>query len=192
MGKDEFPLTEQAKQLFHVCEDYWDKPMRARALDRKRQHEAMVKALAEEALPCAMPGTQWRMSHARPPRLEPFIGSYGRHDTRLDHLMVFRRQGMRGVTWDSAAVVAQPYMSAMRDETIAQMLQIFAQARIGIWSSAALSTHFPGWTALLICARGLYQRAPHPPFETMAETLEYWHAHKPPALEKHPDRGQHV
>jgi hypothetical protein len=125
MGKDEFPLTEQAKQLFEVCEDYWDKPA------RKRQHAAMVKAIAEEALPCAMPGTRWRMSHSRPPILEPFIGSHGRHDTSLDHLLVFRLRDVRSrIDWDSAAVIEQPYMSAMRAEEIAPMVRTFERARV--------------------------------------------------------------
>jgi hypothetical protein len=86
MGKDEFPLTEHANQLFHVCEDYWDKPAHVRALDRKRQHAAMVQAIAEEALPCAMPGTRWRMSRAQPPRLEPFSNSPCDQDRLLQAL----------------------------------------------------------------------------------------------------------
>ena len=109
------------------------------------------------------------MSQARPPLLE------GLYEIRLDRMLVFRLRDARGrVDWDSTAVIGQPYMSVMRAETIALMERKFAQAEIGIWSSPTLSTHFPNWTTLLICARGLYRRRPHEPFEPMLATLKHW------------------
>lgn len=82
-----------------------------------------------------------------------------RPGTLFDHGMLFRRPRTRPHTWDGLVVIGQPYELLdpswpTRPDVLAEVARLH-QARVGVWISAELSTHFPGRTWLTLAARGL-------------------------------------
>ena len=135
-----FPFTAEA--IGRLQRPYGDGPAYSLARDR----------YADELLP-ALLGGEWKHTSSGPPLCIRVTSAL------LDHAEVFCRRGARGpLTLENAAVIAAPYGQGPErrlphgaDDDAAEL----AILGLGVWTRSDLSAWYPGWTQLVLAARGL-------------------------------------
>lgn len=135
----------------------------------KRLHDAadaaydqVLATYASEILPATL-GGEWRHTHATlyvpsPGRPRAYVaGSVG----LFDHPLHFRRERPKGkLTWSNCALIGQPYLSKRADGTrdqwsLAEAAALITDYGVGVWARDDLSAWYPGWTTLVLAAKGL-------------------------------------
>ncbi|HVC62387.1 MAG TPA: hypothetical protein VND19_18745 [Acetobacteraceae bacterium] len=167
-GRAQFPRTEaaclassEAMTFEHSATTRLD---RIRAANASRRADRLaVAAYGEELLPKLF-GGGWHLSRRNatfpagiltPRRYMCQINSH----TWFDHPLVFRQDGTRGP--DSPAncvIVGMPYGAVVDDELSTsgrQDAEMLGRLGWGIWWRPDLSTHYPGWTQLVVAKHGL-------------------------------------
>ena len=137
------------------------------------QAEAL-QAYADELLPHLL-GGQWIVTqrYGWPPFYHANSHSIG--SPIYDHEIVFRQRGIRGPSnWRTCAVISQPYNALDRNGELLPSFHeaataLAAQHNVGVWARNDLSSWCPGWTNLVVIARGLHpELAQHFGFQSVA------------------------
>ncbi len=88
---------------------------------------------------------------------------------------MFRQRGIRGPSnWRTSAVISQPYNALDRNGELLPSFHeaataLAAQHNVGVWVRNDLSSWCPGWTNLVVIARGLHpELAQHFGFQNVA------------------------
>lgn len=137
------------------------RPQQLRARHAARRASAMaVEAYGEEMLPMLF-GGRWRLSTGHSDFPYPIITRGHRHlayrqigQTLFDHPLVYRLGGTAGPdTKKNTAIIGRPYPIA-GDGKLGTFAREDADALAavgwGCWWRPDLSTHYPGWTQLVV------------------------------------------
>jgi hypothetical protein len=121
----------------------------------------VVSAYASELLPAILGGswkqtdsTVWSPGLMRRPVYSDYHGIF-------DHPVQFRRRGAKGPsTWKNWIILGRPYGLFDDDGSVNPRhrdlaVHLSAREDVGVWARADLSAWFPGWTSLVVAARGL-------------------------------------
>ena len=147
---------------------------------QNRESEAqanVVSAYATELLPAILGGswkqtdsTVWTPSHSL--MRTPVYSDY--HEI-FDHPVQFRRSGAKGPsTWKNWVIIGRPYNTFDADGSVNPRHRDLAghlatREDVSAWARRDLSAWFPGWTSLVVAARGLHaEDAPKFGFEAPA------------------------
>jgi hypothetical protein len=160
----EYMRTPEPPRNDRPARDAWRE-----ATERAEAAEAVVDAAyASELLP-ALLGGAWAQTDAalKVPAPDTFTGTellYGQRDyyhNLLDHPLHFRRHGTSGMlTLKDGAVIGRPYnafdkVGALLDTARRAARDLAARYYASVWARPDLSSWYPGWTALVVVARGL-------------------------------------
>lgn len=109
-------------------------------------------------LPTIFPGTKWKRSDGSYAMLDCSTseGWEGPNTHSLfDHPLSFRKLGTRGpTTWINTVVFGQPY-GLPSGSDVPAVIEWLAGKCVTIWWRKDLSMWYPGWTVLVLAARGL-------------------------------------
>jgi hypothetical protein len=160
----EYMRTPEPPRNDRAARDAWRE-----ATERAKAAEAVVAAAyASELLP-ALLGGAWTRTDAmlKVPAPDTFTGTeslYGQaefYSFLLDHPLRFRRRGTSGMlTLKNGAVIGRPYNAFDKagvplDAARRAARDLAFRYHASVWARPDLSSWYPGWTALVVVARGL-------------------------------------
>jgi len=79
----------------------------------------------------------------------------------FDHPLQYRRRGAKGAaTWQNWVIFGRPYNTFDQEGSVNPRhrdlaAHLAAQCAVGVWVRRDLSAWYPGWTALVVAARGV-------------------------------------
>jgi hypothetical protein len=160
----EYMAIREPQRNDRAARDVW-----RQATEGAEAAEAVVNAAyASELLPAVLGGAWTRTDAAlKVPAPRTFTGTellYGHgqyyHDL-LDHPLHFRRRGTSGMlTLKDGAVIGRPYNAFDKAGVLLAAARraardLAARYYASVWARPDLSSWYPGWTALVVVARGL-------------------------------------
>jgi hypothetical protein len=181
-GVVSFPTVHAAmevrKAAFETCRNLGAKPPfsvnpaeREVRVEWQQRHdeadaaiEGVMAAYAGEMLPAIL-GGEWIRSrvslHARGRSRGSYVYIAGEVGL-FDHPIHFRSRHSKGrLTWDNCVIIGQPYLSLRgpdgeRDKlSVGMATELRETFGVGVWARDDLSAWYPGWTVLVLAARGL-------------------------------------